>query len=250
MRAFLFVILLLALAAPGRAAEPIVKDGNTLQLGGTTFRLDGTDAPEFDQLCVDDRADPRPCGQQAREQLVKLIGGREIACKDLGPDKVYTTRRLGICTIAGEADSLNQIMVREGWALAAESDGKPRFAAEEATARAERRGLWRGCFVAPRQFRRWDRTAALLGASCRADKKPELLAILFPDDPAMPPGCAIKAKFAARARFIGKVGIYHLQGCRSYATLGKPNRWFCSEQDAQAEGFRKAFNCGRNAKTP
>jgi methylphosphotriester-DNA--protein-cysteine methyltransferase len=70
---------------------------------------------------------------------------------------------------------------------------------------------------------------------------------LFPDEPAMPPGCAIKAKFAVRARLTGKVGIYHMQGCRSYAPLTKPDRWFCSEEDAQAAGFRRAYNCRASA---
>ena len=59
----------------------------------------------------------------------------------------------------------------------------------------------------------------------------------------MPPGCPIKGKLAVRARVTGNVGIYHLQSCRSYAGLTKPNRWFCSEDDAQAAGFRKAYNC-------
>jgi methylphosphotriester-DNA--protein-cysteine methyltransferase len=67
--------------------------------------------------------------------------------------------------------------------------------------------------------------------------------ILFPDEPAMPADCPIKARFAVRARVTGNVGIYHLQTCRSYAGLTKPNRWFCTEDDAQAAGFRKAYNC-------
>jgi methylphosphotriester-DNA--protein-cysteine methyltransferase len=46
-----------------------------------------------------------------------------------------------------------------------------------------------------------------------------------------------------RARVTGNVGIYHLQGCPSYAGLPRPDRWFCSEDDAQAAGFRRAFNC-------
>jgi len=41
----------------------------------------------------------------------------------------------------------------------------------------------------------------------------------------------------------GNVGIYHLRGCPSYAAMAKPDRWFCSEDDAEASGFRKAFNC-------
>ena len=67
--------------------------------------------------------------------------------------------------------------------------------------------------------------------------------MLFPDDPIMPPGCSIKGKFAVRARVTGNVGVYHLQGCSSYPALTQPDRWFCSEDDAQAAGFRKAYNC-------
>ncbi len=140
--------------------------------------------------------------------------------------------------------------MREGLAFN-DPDGPTRFAADEAEARVNRRGLWKGCFVAPKSFRQWDKTAALLGASCRDDKTSELRAILFPDEPAMPPGCAIKAKLSARARLAGKIGIYHLQSCRSYATVTRPNRWFCSEEDAQAAGFRKPYNCrSKAARTP
>jgi hypothetical protein len=39
-----------------------------------------------------------------------------------------------------------------------------------------------------------------------------------------------------------------LQACRSYPGLGNPDRWFCSEEDAQAAGFRKAYNCRSPAK--
>ena len=87
---------------------------------------------------------------------------------------------------------------------------------------------------------------ALLGSSCRADRDKEIRAALFPEDLTMPPNCAIKAKFAVRARVTGNVGIYHLRGCPSYAAMTKPDRWFCSEDDAQASGFRKAFNCQAN----
>jgi methylphosphotriester-DNA--protein-cysteine methyltransferase len=46
-----------------------------------------------------------------------------------------------------------------------------------------------------------------------------------------------------RAKVTGYRGIYHLEGCRSYRTLKNPNRWFCSEEDAQAAGFRRALTC-------
>ena len=35
------------------------------------------------------------------------------------------------------------------------------------------------------------------------------------------------------------------RGCPSYPATTRPDRWFCSEDDAQAAGFRKAYNCRR-----
>jgi endonuclease YncB( thermonuclease family) len=238
----LLAILATLLTSPGWAADIIVKDGGTIQLAGTTYRLDGIDAPEFDQMCVDDHADPWACGVEARDRLAKLIAKREVRCRDLGADTTGK-RRIGICTVAGETASLNQMLVRDGFALNLEPAAKGRFKADEAAAKTALAGLWKGCFAAPAEFRRWQTTALLLGASCRSDKDKELREMLFPDETAMPPGCPIKAKLAIRARVTGNVGIYHLQTCRSYAGLNKPERWFCSEEDAQAAGFRRAYNC-------
>ncbi len=76
-----------------------------------------------------------------------------------------------------------------------------------------------------------------------ADRDAEIRSVLFPAELAMPAGCSIKGKFAVRARLTGNVGIYHLRGCLSYAGTTHPDRWFCSEDDAQAAGFRRAYNC-------
>jgi endonuclease YncB( thermonuclease family) len=237
-------ILATLLASPGWAAKAVVKDGGTIEIADTTYRLDGIDAPELDQICVDDHADPWTCGMEARDRLAKLIGKRDVRCRDLGADATsHGKRRIGICTVDGETASLSQMLVRAGFALNFEPAAKGRFKADEAAARDALAGLWKGCFVAPAEFRKWQKTATLLGASCRSDKDRELREILFPDETTMPPGCPIKGKLAVRARVTGNVGIYHLRSCRSYAGLNKPNRWFCSEEDAEAAGFRKAYNC-------
>ena len=75
----------------------------------------------------------------------------------------------------------------------------------------------------------------------------EIRQVVFPDDLVMPPGCNIKGKYAVRARVTGNLGIYHLQACRSYPGL-KQDRWFCSEEQAQADGFRRAYNCRSPSK--
>jgi endonuclease YncB( thermonuclease family) len=237
------LVMAVLFASQSRADSTIAKDGGTVALAGVTYRLDGIDAPAFDQICIDEHADPWACGVEARDQLAKLIGSRPVRCEDLGLDPTSRKRHIGTCTVEGETTSLNQLLVRRGFALNFEPPGTKRFKQDEAGAKDNRQGLWKGCFVAPQEFRRGRKDGALLGGSCRADKDREIRAVLFPDDPAMPPGCSIKGKFAIRARVTGNVGVYHLQACRSYPALTKPDRWFCSEEDAQAAGFRRAYNC-------
>jgi endonuclease YncB( thermonuclease family) len=249
---FAVTILTLLSAPSSRASEATIRDGGTLQLGETTFRLNGIDAPAFDQTCVDEHAEPWTCGIDARDLLAKLIGKREVRCIDLGPDQGpnghASTTHIGLCTVEGETTSLNQLMVRQGFAMNLEPSAKGRFKADETAAQDNRIGLWKGCFAAPQHFRAGNKTGPLFGAACRKDKQAELRAVLFPTEPAMPPGCTIKAQFATRAKITGKIGVYRLQGCRSYPSLTKPDRWFCSEDDAQAAGFRRAYNCRGSAK--
>lgn len=244
-RVLLIAALLLASlpASPVSAATATVRDGGTLQLGNVTYRLDGIDAPAFDQLCIDEHADSWTCGIEARDQLAKLTGGRQVHCDDLGADATFKKRRLGVCKVEGETSSLGQLLVRQGFALNVESSATGRFMTDEARAKEDRQGLWKGCFATPQEFRRGKKDGTLLGASCPTDRDRQIREVIFPDDLVMPPRCSIKGKFAVRARVTGNLGIYHLQACRSYPGLANPDRWFCSEEDAQAGGFRRAYNC-------
>ncbi|TMJ49756.1 MAG: thermonuclease family protein [Alphaproteobacteria bacterium] len=238
-----FIVGVVLSFSPVGATTAIVRDGNAIQLGDITYRLDGIDAPELDQTCIDDHADPWTCGIEAREQLIKLIGGRPVRCDDLGAEKTTRKRHIGLCTVEGDAASLNQQLVRAGFALDFEPSAKGRFLQDEAGARDARLGLWKGCFVAPQEFRLGQKDGSLHGAACRTDRDRQIREALFPEDIAMPPTCSIKGKFAVRARVTGDVGIYHLRACPSYPAITKPDRWFCSEDDAQAAGFRRAYNC-------
>ena len=241
MRA-LIAALLLAMAGPALAAETVVTDGDTLRLDRTVFRLDGVDAPEIDQTCLDERGGVWPCGVTVRDRLRAYIGNRAVRCEDKGPDPIHKNRRLGICSIEGEAATLNQWVVREGWAIRFDSSANSRFAAEAADARENRRGLWSGCFAEPRELRGWNiNSAKLVGRGCQTGHENRTRSKLFRVDTAMPPECPIKAKLALRA--VGYEGIYHLPRCGSYARVKQANRWFCSEEDAVAAGFRKALTC-------
>jgi endonuclease YncB( thermonuclease family) len=253
MRSRIFLVAaLLSIVLPANqssAATAIVRDGSTLQLGNLTYRLDGIDVPTVDQLCIDEHADVWTCGIEARDQLTKLIGGRQVRCDDLGPDRAYKKWHIGVCKVEGETTSLSQLLVRSGFALNVEASATGRFQLDEARAKEDRQGLWKGCFAAPREFRVATKDGALLGAACRTDRDREIREALFPEDLVMPASCNIKGKYAVRARVTGNLGIYHLQACRSYPGLTKPDRWFCSEEDAQAAGFRRAYNCRSTTKS-
>ncbi|WP_038965846.1 thermonuclease family protein, partial [Bradyrhizobium diazoefficiens] len=126
-RAFALVLFLalpgfLASSAPAFAltATATVRDANSIQLGDVTYRLDGVDAPELDQVCIDDHADPWTCGIEARDQLAKLIGKRAVRCDDVGPEKSFGKRHRAICTAEGDKASLNEQLVKLGFAIARE----------------------------------------------------------------------------------------------------------------------------------
>ena len=243
MRA-LISALIFVLASPSWAAEAIITDANTLVLNGTPHRLEGVDAPETDQICVNEAGAVWTCGVEARDQLKNFVGKRDVRCEGRKHDTAYRNRRISICRIEGEPISLNQWLVREGWALDVAPYAKERFQADQDEARGKGRGLWKGCFAPPQSARHENKgTVSLLGAACANGKVGDIRNLLFPDEPSMPPGCSIKGKFATRAHFTGHRGIYHMAGCRSYGRMKRPDRWFCSEDEAQADGFRKAFNC-------
>ncbi|MGC2082185.1 MAG: thermonuclease family protein [Bradyrhizobium sp.] len=230
-------------AAAAQATSTTVRDGDTIQIGDTAYHLDGIDAPELDQLCINEQADPWTCGIDARDRLSRLIGGRSVHCDDLGPDKGRRGRHLGLCTADGDKVSLNQQAVRSGFAVSVEPAVKVHTKDDAAAARNATTGIWKGCFALPADFRIGKKDGALLGASCRPDRDREVRAVLFPDAPAAPPGCTIKGKLALRARVTGNIGVYHLRGCPSYPGITEPERWFCAEDDARAAGFRRAYNC-------
>src|SRR6266404_2585001 len=76
--------LALILTSPVWAAECIVSDGDTLTLRGTKFRLDGIDAPEFNQICLDEKGQEWKCGLAARDALANLIANCTVRCDDKG----------------------------------------------------------------------------------------------------------------------------------------------------------------------
>lgn len=119
-------------------------DGDSLYVGGREVRLQGIDAPEGRQTC---RRDGREwaCGNAARNELAKMIAGREVACHGLDIDR--HDRLLAVCRANGR--ELNREMVARGFAV---SYGN--YQTEEAEALRARLGVWAGEFDRPRDWRR------------------------------------------------------------------------------------------------
>lgn len=243
MRALIAAILVFA-AVPAGAAQVSVTDGGTLTLDGVVYRLDGIDAPQTDQTCLDDKGAVWRCGIDARDRLQEKAKSGDVRCTGGGTDSVHRKRRVGECFVGSDSTSLNQWMVQQGWALNLDHSAKGRFKSDRDAASANRNGLWKGCFVAPEALRRFTiSTATLLGAGCPKPAPWKVRETLFPDYPAMPAGCEIKSKVVLRSQVLGYNGIYHLKSCRSYARTTPVHRWFCSEEEAQAAGFRKSYTC-------
>ena len=210
--------------AQGRvlSGRPRVVDGDSLALAGERVRLYGIDAPESAQTCVAGGARWR-CGEQATRGLRERIGGRAVRCEERNVDRYG--RIVAVCRAGGE--DLNAWMVGQGLALAYRRYARD-YVDEEAGARSARRGLWRGNFVAPWDWRRGER---LEGTAPRS--------VQDSGSSSGTGNCRIKGNVSRSGE-----RIYHVPGAQHYERTrispAKGERWFCSESEARAAGWRRA----------
>src|SRR5262245_61374288 len=125
-----------------------VIDGDTIEIHGQRIRLFGIDAPESLQTCEAGGQAWR-CGQQAALALAEFIDQRYVTCGQRDVDRYG--RIVAVCR-AGLED-LGAWAVHNGWALAYRRYSKAYVAAEH-SAKFFRRGIWRGTFTAPWDWRR------------------------------------------------------------------------------------------------
>ena len=228
---------LMLMSAAAQTADltgvPIISDADTLDIGATRVRLEGIDAPEIDQVCLNATGDIWRCGVEARDQLKAHVAGREIICTPGGIDRYKRT--LGKCRVAGE--DLNGWMVQQGWALAYVKYSSA-YVQTEADARIHLRGLWRGAFIAPWDWRHRNKDTTILGAlSVPIDAQKKLLPPIC-DEGAPSPDCKIKGN-------VGRNGqIYHMPNQQDYCKInmnGKGKQWFCTPEQAEEAGWRRAL---------
>jgi endonuclease YncB( thermonuclease family) len=142
--------LLAALARPSFAhvtGTATVIDGDTIVVAGERVRLQGIDAPELHQTCTA-YGQEWACGPTSAEWLKERLHGRQVEC--IGHARDRFGRLLAVCYAGGE--SINDRIVREGWALAFRRYSADYVQAESAAKRAGA-GIWRGEFTPPWEWR-------------------------------------------------------------------------------------------------
>ena len=148
----ILAILLLTLAPQDAKAEVVgaakVAYGDLLEVAGQSFRLAGIDAPEPGQTCkLKDRS--YDCGRISATALMDLTAGVSVRCVPLDETPAEGPAR-ALC-YAGDYD-LSEGMVYTGWALADPVAGK-RYRRIQEGAKKAKRGLWRGEFLPPWEWR-------------------------------------------------------------------------------------------------
>lgn len=152
---WLFSTLAILLASTSAYADvtgyPRVADGDTIVISGERIRLHGIDSPETRQTCTKD-GKACNCGRDATAALVTRIGAQAVTCKG---DKRDRYKRLIAVCFSGQLD-LNAWIVRHGWALAYRKYSRD-YAGDERAPMDERKGIWRGSFIPPWEWRRQKR---------------------------------------------------------------------------------------------
>lgn len=206
-------IFVITTSTVSNAGSLRVVDGDTIDLNGQTYRLHGIDAPEAGQTCKRANGKSWPCGKQSIRAMEDLVASGRVACDHRGTDGYGRT--IGVCTSDGK--DLNAIMVLEGMAWAFRKYSSDYIELEE-KAKSERVGVWQADTMTPWDYRAEKWTVA-------KQESPE--------------GCPIKGNISDGGH------IYHAPWSPWYSktkvNTNQGERWFCSEAEAVAAGWRAPF---------
>ena len=191
-----------------------VIDGDTIEIeGGERVRYLGIDTPET----VDPRKPVQCFGVEASKKNKELVEGKTVRLEKDITDRDKYGRLLRYIYV----DNLfiNLELVKQGFATSYTYPPDVKHQAEilaaERQAREANRGLWGACPIA---------SPTISSQETQRDE------------------CDIKGNISTSGE-----KIYHLPGCGSYTKTqideNRGERWFCSEEEAQAAGWRKALNC-------
>jgi endonuclease YncB( thermonuclease family) len=220
-----------------------VTDGDTIKVqlssGPISVRFHSIDAPEKNQ----------PWGMKARAALASRLERQQVS---LDVDTQDRYERLVATVYLGD-ENINAWMVQEGHAWAYRDYLKdPQYCHSEADARARRLGLWNlPPIYAPWEWRAYQRDSSQgfsdysgeTASNCiaamhgrRASTRSAAVTVPAEVPSTANTGCRIKGNISQNGR------IYHVPGSPSYEQTkideSKGERWFCSEVEARAGGWR------------
>jgi micrococcal nuclease len=230
-----------AVVAPAPDAEPSaqtfkvtrVVDGDTIDvdIAGKIerVRLIGMDSPEV--------ADPRKTvqcfGKEASARATQVLSGQSVRL-EADPSQVDRDiyNRLLRYVFLADGTNIDLQMIKEGYAheytYKVPYKYQAEFKAAEKEASAAKRGLWAD--------------NACPSTTPAAAPTPTPSPTTTPPTPPPATSCVIKGNISSSGE-----KIYHVPGCASYNATqineSAGERWFCTESEALAAGWRKAKNC-------
>lgn len=222
-------------SVPSGLVEAIVTkvvDGDTIHVTisgvDTPLRYIGVDSPES--------SDPL-FGAKATEANRKLVEGQKVYLESDVSDVDRYNRLLRYVYLA-DGRMVNEVLAEQGWAYAKayapDTKYQSRLLAAQAKGAAAKVGMWE---IAPAP----STTGATNGAvNAPATNNPAVAASTPTTTPSQTTGaCDIKGNISSKGE-----KIYHVRGMRNYddtvITEGKGERYFCSEEEAVAAGWRRA----------
>jgi endonuclease YncB( thermonuclease family) len=135
----------------GPGAKIVSVDGDTLRAAnGVEYRIFGIDAPELHQSCNEANGKSWLCGRAAKAKRTTLINRGNVDCEARAKDRF--DRVAAVCSAEGVPD-LGEAMVRDGYAIDLGGAAGNPYREAEAEAEAAKRGIWRGTFHRPSDWR-------------------------------------------------------------------------------------------------
>ncbi|OGF30413.1 hypothetical protein A3H09_02080 [Candidatus Falkowbacteria bacterium RIFCSPLOWO2_12_FULL_45_13] len=205
-----------------------VIDGDTIELeSGDHVRYIGIDTPET----VDPRKTVQCFGKEASNKNKELVSGKMVRLEKDITDKDKYGRLLRYVYV--DNIFVNLELVKQGYAYSysypPDIKHQDLFVKAQQEAKDKNLGLWGSCQA---------KVAAPTNTNTTNTN------ISNPSVPNTPEekNCTIKGNINSKGE-----KIYHSPGCKSYNTTqideDKGEKWFCSEVEAIAAGWRKALNC-------
>ena len=129
----------------GRAT---VTDGDGLKVLGVNIRIAGIDAPEYDQICVNNEKQIINHGVISFRELKNMINGKRVVIKV----EKYGVYGRSISTVTYRGIDIGAYMVSKGFAVVY---GDSRYLPEQKAAKRRKRGLWgMKYFIVPEDWRK------------------------------------------------------------------------------------------------